>query len=311
VSPVIVVAGPTGAGKSDLALACAERFHGEIVNCDSVQLYRYLDIGAAKTPLHHRRGIPHHLIDILDPDQHFTAGDYARAARQVLAEIADRGRVPVVVGGTGFYLRALLDGLPEGPQRDVHLRERLSRRKAGSLHRLLSRFDPPAAARIHPNDTNKLIRAVEICLLTRGRMSEWFANRVSQSLSGFRVIKVLVDPPREQLAAALDRRCLHMIQSGLIDEVRHILSLGYSPDCKALTSIGYRETVLHLHGLLSLDDAVARMQISTRQYAKRQRTWFRREREFYAIHDFGNRESAITGAIHHIEAAVGSLLDAG
>src|ERR1700736_968537 len=168
--PLIAILGPTGAGKSELALRIAEEFAGEVVNCDSLQIYRYFDVGTAKLAPEHRRGIVHHLIDILNPDQVFTAGEYARMARPILSDISARGKVPVIAGGTGFYLRALLDGLFVGPARDESLRQRLAaraRRGAGSIHRLLARFDREAARRIHPNDLPKVIRALEVCLLTR------------------------------------------------------------------------------------------------------------------------------------------------
>jgi tRNA dimethylallyltransferase len=164
--PLVAVAGPTGSGKSELALEIAERFSGEIVNCDSLQVYRYFNIGTAKLPLEARRGIPHHLIDIVDPDELFTAGEYARLARQAIGEISARGKLPVVAGGTGFYLRALIDGLFEGPARDQALRDRLAAREArrpGSLHHLLRRFDPAAARAIHANDVPKVTRALEVC----------------------------------------------------------------------------------------------------------------------------------------------------
>jgi tRNA A37 N6-isopentenylltransferase MiaA len=170
VHPVIVVLGPTGSGKSDVALRIAEEFSGEVINCDSLQIYRYFDLGTAKLRPEERRGIPHHIIDILDPDQVFTAGEYARLASSVLAEVNARKRLPVIAGGTGFYVRALLDGLFPGPSRDQALRERLivrERNRPGSIHRLLARFDPEASRRIHPNDIRKLVRALEVCLLTR------------------------------------------------------------------------------------------------------------------------------------------------
>jgi tRNA dimethylallyltransferase len=173
---MVALAGPTGSGKSDLALRVARCFNGEIVNCDSVQIYRYFNVGAAKLPEHERDGIPHHLIDVADPDQVFTAGDFARQGRRILHEIAEGGRLPVVTGGTGFYLRALVDGLAPGPQRDEALRERLAareRRRPGSVHRLLSRFDRRTAARIHPNDLPKTIRALEICLVTGWKASRF------------------------------------------------------------------------------------------------------------------------------------------
>lgn len=302
--PLIVVAGPTGAGKSDLALELASRCRGEIVNCDSVQLYRYMDIGSAKTPAAERRGIPHHLIDVLEPDAVFTAGDYARAARRALVQIAERGRVPIVVGGTGFYLRALLSGLSEAPPRDQGLRERLQRRRPGSLHRLLSRFDPAAAGRIHPNDVNKLIRALEVSLLTRRPSSEFFCERPSQPLEGFRVFRVGLDPAREALADRINLRCERMFEAGLIDEVRHILSLGYPPTSKALFSIGYREAILHLERKISFAEALAQTQAATRQYAKRQRTWFRREPEMFWIRGFGAEDNSVAAAMHHLRVDI-------
>jgi len=301
--PLIVVLGPTGSGKSDLGLRLAENLGGEIVNCDSVQLYRFLDIGTAKTPLHERRGVPHHLIDILDPDQHFTAGDYARVARPLLREIAGRGRVPVVVGGTGFYLRALLEGLSEGPVRDIELRGRLARRSPSALHRLLTRFDPVSARRIHPNDNNKVIRALEVCILSRRPMTDVFETNPIRPLEGFRVYKVGLDPSREALSARLDNRCVHMFQSGLPDEVKRILSLGFSCDSKALMSIGYREALMFVDGVLSYDDAVERICAATRQYAKRQRTWFRREPDVFWIRDFGFTQNSLEDVMQYLNTA--------
>lgn len=298
--PLIAVVGPTGSGKSELALALAETFGGEIVNCDSVQLYRYLDIGTAKTPPDQRRGIPHHLVDILDPDEHYTAGDYARAAGGAITSIGARGKVPVVVGGTGFYLRALLDGLFQGPPRDERLRERLASRRPGSLHRLLSRFDPDAARRIHPNDTNKLIRAVEVCLIARRPITVLFRENASPGLEGFRVFKVGLNPPRQELAERIDGRCVGMFEAGLVDEVRRVLGLGFAADSKALASIGYREALMHLRGELSYEEAVRRTQAATRQYAKRQRTWFFRDGATKWFGGFGNSVSVIRDTVHHL-----------
>src|ERR1039458_9374024 len=195
-SPLVVVAGPTASGKSALALELALRLHGEIVNCDSLQLYRGLDLGTAKTPPAERRLVPHHLFDILDPQEVTTAGDYAVRARRVLAEMAPRGALPVIVGGTGFYLRALLDGLAEGPRRDEALRARLARmelHRSGRLHRFLRRLDPATAGRIHPHDTKKIIRAVEICLLSRRPAAELFLQG-RPALAGFRPVQLGLGP---------------------------------------------------------------------------------------------------------------------
>lgn len=295
----MVIAGPTGSGKSDLALNLAVEIGGEIVNCDSVQLYRFLNIGTAKTPVAERRGIPHHLIDLLNPDEVFTAGEYQRLGRRSLGEIAGRAKIPVIVGGTGFYLRALLDGLFEGPARDQDLRDRLARRGPGSLHRLLTRFDPAAAQRIHANDTNKLIRALEVRLLTRRPITALYEHN-RRPLDGFRVLRLGLDPPREALAERLNTRCEQMFAEGLLDEVRAILRLGFPRGCKALESIGYREALLHLNGELSLQEAIVRTQAATRQYAKRQRTWFRREPEMVWLSGFGNQEQTLEEAKCHV-----------
>jgi tRNA dimethylallyltransferase len=289
--PLVVIAGPTGSGKSELALRIAETFQGEIVNCDSLQLYRYFDIGTAKLPPDQRRGIPHHLIDILQPDEGFTAGDYARLARPLLTEIADRRRLPVVVGGTGFYLRALLDGLFAGPARDEALRATLlgrSERRPGFLHRLLRRLDPAAAARIHANDTNKLIRAIEVCL-TEGRpLTSLFVERRPEPLTGFAVLKIGLDPGREALFRRLDTRTEAMFAAGLVDEVRGILALGYSPGVKPFESLGYRQALRVLAGEMETREAVSAAALETRRYAKRQLTWFRREPGLHWLQGFGS-----------------------
>jgi tRNA dimethylallyltransferase len=289
VNPLVLVLGPTGAGKTDLALEIAERFNGEVVNCDSLQLYRGFDIGTAKTPVSERRGIPHHLIDILDPREEFTAGQYARVARPILRDIVARGRLPVIAGGTGFYVRALLEGLFPGPARDETLRHNLAQReqrRRGFLHRALRRLDPRAAARIHTNDRNKLIRALEVCISAQRPISEMFqAGR--DPLRDFRPLKFGLDPPRDELYARLDERCRHMLDCGLIDEVRALLLAGVPAEAKPFQSIGYKEALAVVEQRLGPDEALIVMQRDTRRYAKRQLTWFRREDGMSWLSGFG------------------------
>jgi tRNA dimethylallyltransferase len=286
---VVAIAGPTGAGKSELALRVAEEFGGEVVNCDSLQIYRYFDIGTAKLTPAEMRGVPHHLIDILDPDQVFTAGEYARLGRTALAAISSRGRLPVVAGGTGFYLRALFEGLFRGPSREPALRERLAareRRRPGSLHRLLTRFDDDAAARIHPHDVPKVMRALEVCLLARRPVSEMFREG-RDALEGFRTLKLCLAPDRDELYRRLDERCRRMFESGLLEEVERILSSGFTPEAKPFESHGYRQAVQMLHGELNAKEAVFYAQRNTRNYAKRQMTWFRKEPGIEWLKGFG------------------------
>ncbi len=288
--PLIAVVGPTGAGKSALALRLAQEFHGEIVNCDSLQLYRYLDIGTAKPSLAEKGDVPHHLFDLLDPDQVFTAGEYARAARPLLGQIAGRGHVPIVAGGTGFYLRALLEGLFPGPPRSDLLRARLARRESrhpGWLHATLARFDPSSAARIHPGDVQKLIRAVEVLLATRKPISAWF-EQGRDPLQGFRALKLGLDPPRAALYQKLEARLDRMFAGGLLDEVRYALSLGFPATSKAFEAHGYSQAIQILRGDLTLNDAVILAKRNTRRYAKRQGTWFRAEPEVTWFSGFGD-----------------------
>ena len=301
---VIAILGPTGSGKSNLALCVAAEFSGEVVNCDSLQIYRYFDIGTAKLPAGQRHGIPHHLIDILDPDQLFTAGEYARTARGVLAEISGHGRLPVVVGGTGFYLRALFDGLFSGPERDQALRDRLAereRRRPGSIHRLLRRFDPQAARRIHPNDVPKLTRALEVCLLTRRPVTEIYQEG-RDDLHGYETLKIGLSPPREPLYARLDQRAEHMFQTGLIEEVRGILTRGFTASAKPFESHGYRQAIQLLNGELNLAQAVYYAQRNTRRYAKRQMTWFRQEPGIEWFTGFGDEPQTQQAVIDRVRA---------
>jgi tRNA dimethylallyltransferase len=284
----VVILGPTGAGKSALAVDLAEEFGGEIVNCDSMQLYRGFDIGTAKTPLANRRNIPHHLIDVLSPREAYSAGEYSRAARKALHEITARERLPVIAGGTGFYLRALLDGLPQLPMRNEELRARLTAReqkRPGSLHRLLTRLEPDAAGRIHPNDVQKSIRALEVRIVTQGPLPK---SAAAESLRDYRVLKLGLDPDRAQLSLRLDARVLGMFASGLLEEVQYLLSHGASGEEKPFESLGYKQALQHFRGKMSLEQAIASTQLETRQYAKRQRTWFRRDPEIVWLKGFGD-----------------------
>jgi tRNA dimethylallyltransferase len=299
---LVAVVGPTGSGKSDLAIAAAVELDGEIINCDSLQIYSYFDIGTAKLPLSERAGIPHHLLDILDAAETFTAGDYARKAREVLKQVTQRGKLPVIVGGTGFYLRALLEGLFAGPVRHEALRERLyarEGRRAGSLHRLLRRFDPVAAGRIHHNDIKKLVRALEVCLISRRNISKMFESGRDR-LEGFRTLKIGLDPPREQLYERLNQRAAAMFEKGLLDEVRTLLDSGLPSTAKPFESIGYAQAIQHLQGMISLPEAIESTRIATRHYAKRQLTWFRRE-DVYWLHGFGSDPLIQQRAINKIK----------
>lgn len=287
--PLIAVLGPTGSGKSDLALRLAAEMGGEIVNCDSVQIYRHFNIGAAKLSAAERRGIPHHLIDIREPDAVFTAGDYSREARAAIDEIRRRGRVAVVAGGTGFYFRTLFEGLFDGPRRDEGLRATLAARQArrpGFLFRLLRRLDPASAARIHPNDTNKLTRAVEVCQLERRPMSE-LLERNRSPLLGYDIVKIGLRPNRAALYERIDARCERMFAAGLVEETREILAIGYPETCKPFESLGYAQALRVIKGECTVEQALEESQRETRRYAKRQWTWFRADASIDWFDGFG------------------------
>ncbi len=287
---LVVIVGPTGSGKTALSLAIADRFHGEIVNCDSVAVYREFEIGTAKPTADERKRAPHHLLDIVDPREPFTAGDYARLARDTIRDISNRGHLPIVAGGTGLYLRALLEGLFEGPPRSEELRERLRAREgakgAGYLHRLLRRLDPDAAAAIHANDTPKLVRAIEVCLTSRERMTDMW-KRGRDPLRGYRVLKIGLNPDRNALYTRLNARAAKMFESGLVEETRHLMER-YGDDARPLASCGYAQTVQFMRGEIDRKLAVWAAQQSHRNYAKRQITWFRREPDVQWIAGFGD-----------------------
>jgi tRNA dimethylallyltransferase len=288
-----VILGPTAAGKSALAIDLGQRFAGEIISCDSVAVYRGFEIGTAKPTRDERTLIPHHLLDVAEPDEPFTAGEYARQARAAIDAIVQRGRLSIVVGGTGLYLRALLEGLFPGPQRSDELRERLRQRatKFGSsyLHRMLRRLDAAAAARIHANDAPKLIRAVEVCLTSRAPMSELWRQRGRDPLRGFRVLRIGLNPPRDKLYDRINIRAREMFDHGLVEETQTLLRrYGQQEEVAALDSLGYRQATQLLRGELTLEQAVAAAQQGHRNYAKRQMTWFRREPEVAWLEGFGD-----------------------
>ncbi len=287
--PLVAIAGPTGAGKSELGLRIAEWLDGEIVNCDSVQIYKYFNIGTAKLPLEQRRGIPHYLLDVAEPAEVFSAGEYSRRAREILQEIRSRGKIPVVVGGTGFYLRALLDGLPPLPERDPLLRSRLQKREERRpyiLHKILQRLDGEAASHIYKEDLPKVIRAMEVRLLTGLPQNQ---QPSAIPLEGFRVLKLGLFPPRAALYAKLNQRTEWMFRHGLVAEVEQLLASGVSPTAKPFESLGYRQALSLLCRECSLSEAITSTQTGTRQYAKRQITWFRHERDLVPLECWGDQ----------------------
>jgi tRNA dimethylallyltransferase len=287
----VVVLGPTASGKTALALALAERFRGEIVNCDSLAMYREFDIGTAKPTADERARAPHHLLDYVEPTSHVTAGEYARQARQVLVEIKARGHLPIVAGGTGLYLRALLEGLFSGPQRSEALRERLRESNASRggdyLHRILRRLDRTAAEKIHANDTPKLIRAIEVCLASRQKMTDLWQERGRDPLRGFRILRLGLAPDRQALYGRINRRAQQMFDAGLIEETRRLVEK-YGSASGPLSSLGYKQAAEFLRGELTREQALQAAQQAHRNYAKRQITWFRREPEVYRLQGFGD-----------------------
>lgn len=278
--PIISIVGPTASGKSDLAMDVAEAFNGEIVNYDSVQIFRGFDIGSAKPTVEDRKRIPHHMIDIREPDELFTAGDFQREGRAALEDIKQRGRIPVLVGGTGFYLRALTEGLFAGPTRSDELRGRLEalaeERGREYLHRLLHRLDPVAAGRIAARDKPKVIRALEVRLETGKSLSAHLQEEPRDPLEGFRIGTVGLDPPREECYRRIDLRVQRMFEAGLVEEVQDLLRRGVPRDAKPFGAIGYRHVVANLDAAAPWEDTMSMIQRDTRRYAKRQLTWFRR-----------------------------------
>ena len=303
---LIVVLGPTASGKSALGIKLARRLSGEVVVCDSTQAYRHFDIGTAKVPATEQQGIPHHLTDLREPGEVFTAGEYRRRALEILADLKRRGKVPVLTAGTGLYLRALLEGLAEAPERSEELRERL--RAAAEvhgrehIHALLSRLDREAAEKIAPRDLQKAIRAVEIRILAKKAVLDVHRSG-REGLRGFAVIKIGLNPQRQALYARIERRTQGMIAAGWIDEVRGLVESGVPAEAKPFQFIGYAQLRRHLLGEITKEDAMAQIQQATRQFAKRQLTWFRKEPGVYWIEGFGDDENVIAQAAHYVGAA--------
>lgn len=311
--PMIVLAGPTASGKTSLAIRIAERFGGEIVSCDSVAVYRDMEIGTAKPTLEERNLIPHHMIDVAWPDEQVTAGDYSRLAREALAGISSRGAIPIVAGGTGLYLRALIDGLFPAPAARPELRERLRRRVEtlgpdrgpAYLHQILARLDAAAARGIHPNDVPKIIRAIEVSLASsttgpgRTPMTEqWKQGR--DRLTGYRILKLGLNPPRARLYERINQRAATMFERGLLEETSRLLER-YGRDCRALGSLGYAQAIAVLTGEMTREEAVTQAQQGHRNYAKRQLTWFRRDQQMHWIAGLGSEPEVMEEAFCQVK----------
>ena len=302
-APLVVILGPTASGKSALAITLAERLNAEILVCDSTQVYRHFDIGTAKVPVTAQREIPHHLVDLIEPHEIFTAGDYRRRAEEVLAGLRLRRKMPIVAAGTGLYLRALLEGLSEAPARSEDLRETLRRRATQRgpehLHRVLTRLDRESAERIAPRDTQKIIRAIEMCVLAGKPVGE-IHRRGRAPLEGYAVRKIGLLPPRHDLYARIDARVESMLAAGWLDEVRQLIARAVPADAKPFQFIGYSELRAHLEGCLSLPEAVAQIQQATRRFAKRQLTWFRKEPNVIWLAGFGDDPAIASAALGHL-----------
>ncbi len=284
--PLIVLFGPTASGKTALSLALAERFGGEILSCDSVAVYRHMELGTAKPGAAERARVRHHLLDLYEPSEACTAGDWAREARAVLTGLAQRKTLPVVAGGTGLYLRALLDVVLAAPGRDDRLREllrgRATRRGVAHLHRTLARLDAKAASLIHANDAPKVIRAIEVSLRARRPMTEqWLQGR--DALTGYNVLRLGLDPPRPLLYERINQRAEAMFRNGLVEETRGLVA-HFGGACRPFASLGYKQALAVLDGSLTEAEAIAAAGQGHRNYAKRQMTWFRREAALHPVH---------------------------
>jgi tRNA dimethylallyltransferase len=303
--PVVAVVGPTASGKSALGIELALRFGGEIVNCDSVQVYREIEIATAKVTPEERRGVPHHLLDFVPPETAYTAGAWAADAARAVSEIEARGRAAFLVGGTGLYLRALRDPFFESPPTDERLRARLARlrerRGPERMHRLLARLDPETAQRLHPRDWSRTCRALEVRLQTGRPVSERRRERPAPPPLAARLRVFALAPPREELYRRINLRTEEHFRAGLVEEVRRLLARGVPAESSALGAHGYRRVVEHLRGQRTLESAIEQTKLDVRHYAKRQFTWFRREPGVEWFAGFGDDEAVREAAARRVE----------
>jgi tRNA dimethylallyltransferase len=305
-NPGIVILGPTASGKSRLAIDLALRYQGEIVSCDALQVYRLMDVGTAKVTHAQQEQVRHHLLDVQNPDQDFSAGDYQRMARASIHAIRERGHLPFVVGGTGFYLRALIEGLFEGPSRNEELRARMrkiiKRKGSGVLHKALQKADPQSAARIAEADADRIIRAYEVYLAT-GKSMSWWQQQPRDSFKGYRWLKMGINVPREHLYQRINQRVEEMFKGGLLEETQKLLAL-FPRTAQAFKAIGYRQAVDYFEGRMDLAQAVEETQKLTRHYAKRQMTWFRSDPSITWLDGAGESAALQQQAAEHIAAFI-------
>ncbi len=301
---LLIVLGPTAAGKSDIVFWLAAQMDAEIINADSQQVYRYMDIGTAKPSREQRDKIPHHLMDVVDPDQEFNVADYRRLATASAADIARSGKHAIVCGGTGLYIKALTKGLFVGPARDTEIRASLEteakRNGLGFLYQRLERVDPSAASWIHPNDRQRIIRALEVYEMTRKPLSRWQKEHAFNE-TPFHTLKIGLCRERAELYERINRRCEQMIEGGLLDEVKGLVERGYGLDLKPLQSVGYRQIGLFLERRMSLEEAVFLMKRDTRRLAKRQLTWFRSDHDIRWLHPEEQRQEVVEAATRFLE----------
>jgi tRNA dimethylallyltransferase len=306
-APLIVILGPTASGKSALGVDLAKHLNGEILVCDSTQIYRHFDIGTGKVPTAEQQGIAHHLVDLIEPQEIFTAGEYRRRALGILSDLRNRAKLPIITAGTGLYLRALLDGLADAPERSEAIRERLHAtveiHGAQHLHRVLQRLDSEAATRIAAADTQKIIRAIEMRLLSGKPVGE--IHRSGRApLEGYKIIKIGLLPPREALYERIHSRIDAMIEAGWIEEVARLIKSGIPADAKPFQFIGYSEWRAHLSGTLAKKDATQKIQQATRRFAKRQLTWFRRESNVHWLAGFGDTPKSFAAALEIVNSQI-------